>query len=92
MNEIDLDKIQEHLDLLNILKASMGYILPDMLEEMVEAFGEEYNIILKLFSGDRKSMSLGDFNLLETTDIDLYDDIKEIFIPSEDYNYIFTSI
>jgi hypothetical protein len=92
MNEINFENIKGHTDLLETLRVSMGYILPDILDEMLEAFGDDFNVVLKLYTGNRKFISLNDLNNLRETDVDLYDDIREVFIASDDYNYLFKNI
>lgn len=88
---IDLEKIKEHPELLEIIKESHGNIFPNILDEMIEVFGEDFEVILKCYSNPRHIITLQELQILEETDTDLFDDIREVFIHSDDYDYIFQS-
>ena len=89
---IDIEKIKENPELLEILKETHGNIHPDILNDMIETFGGDFEVILKCYYRERYIITLDELLILEDTDPDLYDDIREVFIHSEDYNYIMNNI
>lgn len=89
---INLEKIGDYPELLQLIKDLHGNILPEMVEQMINAFGEDFEVILKCYSRPRLIITLNELLILEDVDPDLYDDISEVFIHSEDYNYIMENI
>lgn len=85
---IDLEKIKQYPELLQVLKDTHGNITQDIVDEMIEAFGDDFEVVLKCYSSPRYIITLQELQVLEETDPDLFDDIREVFIHSEDYNYI----
>ena len=89
---IDIEKIKENPELLEALKSTYGNITQDILGDMIYTFGGDFEVILKCYQRDRYIITLDELLVLEDTDPDLYDDIREVFIHHEDYNYIMSNI
>lgn len=89
---INFEKIKQYPELIQILKETHGNILPDILNEMIDTFGGDFEVVIKYYSHDRQIIMLDDLQVLEDTNPDLYDDIQEVFIYSDDYNYIMDNI
>lgn len=89
---INIERVKEHPELLEILEKNYGNISIDILDEMINTFGGDFEVILKCYSRDRYIITLDELLVLEDTDPDLYDDIREVFIHKDDYSYIMNNI
>lgn len=71
------------------LKNNGGYILSDEIDEMIEEFGEGFKICVKYWEHPRQIMSLKDLKILESTENEYSEDIREVFITASVYEELF---
>lgn len=83
-----INNITEHLDLLQKLQEQYGYFSFDDIDEMIDTFGDNFEVILDCYHRNRYIITLRELNELEYEDEELYEDIRSAFLHSEDLQAI----
>lgn len=85
-----INDIYQHEELLNSLEREYGYFSFDSLYEMIETFGDDFEIIMDTYERGRQIITLRELSELESEDENLFDDIRSVFIHGDDLQQIIT--
>lgn len=73
--------------MLQLLLDRGGYIASNELDEMIDLFGNDFPVVVKFYTRDRKFMPLIE---LRTLDKETDEDIREVFLSSDQYRALQT--
>jgi len=73
------------------LKNNGGYILYEQVDEMIEEFGEGFEIVVKYSEHPKQCMSLKELKILESTENEYSIDIREVYLSATTYRKLFES-
>lgn len=86
-----INNITEHDNLLLNLQNEYGYFSLNDLHEMIETFGDDFEVILDCYKHNRTIITLRELNELQYENRELFDDIRSAFLHSEDLHEIITA-
>ena len=72
----------------NKLKESYGYISASQLNNVMQEFGEELEVVVKYWTGQRELMPICE---IETLPLSKSEEIKYVFLPASTYKELFDS-
>lgn len=76
-------------EFMSFLKNSYGYITDNQIADAIKELGNNYPVVVKDYNGERYVMSLEELSKLKRVNPIFEENIKEVFVSSNQYDILF---